>query len=54
MRLDSQFIFYLEARKTHGNQYVKFDEVVNVVDKPLAFRTDGFFEWLNQQHLDQK
>ncbi len=42
------------AMKGSGNQYVKYDEVAGAGHEPLAFRTDGFFEWLNRQHLDQK
>lgn len=42
------------AMKGSGNQYVKYDEVAGAGHEPMAFRTDGFFEWLNQQHLDQK
>ncbi|MCC7308489.1 MAG: prolyl oligopeptidase family serine peptidase [Acidobacteria bacterium] len=39
------------AMKGSGNQYVKYDEVAGAGHEPMAFRTDGFFEWLNQQHL---
>lgn len=42
------------AMKEAGNRSVKYDEVPGVGHEPLAFRADGFFDWLERQHLDQK
>jgi len=42
------------AMQAAGNQSVKYDEVPGIGHEPLAFRTDGFFDWLEIQRLDQK
>lgn len=44
----------VSAMRTAGNNLVKYDEIDKAGHEPLAFRTDGFFEWLINQQTNGK